>query len=303
MFDGLGVDAVDVAHEAEIDLPRLAGRGVGDRCTGRRWTVTSAASMPDSPMAGTFALRRAASRSALTVPAKAIFATSRVSASVTRRPATISGAMPSRWLSSVACWPPPWTSTILMPSWCSTAIWSARLASAGPGRQRLPPSLTTKTPPLVGADVRHRDAQGVQGKMEIHEKCSLSPRFPMPELPTAIESVHDKHGGLRPEAVFRLIDHHATRIVEGRVGDFDVPPHRQTVHQNRRRLVQVPRADHPRGVLAETGLLGLRLAVKRRAAPTFHVNRVGLAAGGLLVVGDLQRRARLGGTTPARRPT
>ena len=115
---------------------------------GRRWTVTRSASMPESPIAGTLALRKAASRSAFTVPAKAIFATSSVSPQVMRRPATISGGMPRRLLRAVACGPPPWTNTTLMPSWCNTAIWSARFSSTGPGRQRPPPSLMTKMLPL-----------------------------------------------------------------------------------------------------------------------------------------------------------
>ena len=176
-----------------------------------------------------------------------------------------------------------------MPSWCNTAIWSARLANVGPGRQRPPPSLMTKDPALVGADVRHRDAKGLQSQ-------DANP-FSFPWL------FGKKFAQSTAAWAQRRFSASSTTTQRGSSSAASaittVAAHRQAVHQNRRRLVQVPRADHPGCVLAETGRLGVRVAVERRAAPAFRVDRVRLAAGGLLVVGNRKRRAGLRGTTGA----
>ena len=49
------------------------------------------------------------------LPTSTICATSRVSSSVTRRPATNFGSLPSAFIFSVISGPPPWTSTTRMP--------------------------------------------------------------------------------------------------------------------------------------------------------------------------------------------
>ncbi len=90
-------------------LPRSTGSGPAPASTrgGRRCARMAALLEPFSPTGLAPAAVSAAQRSTFTAPATAIFITSSVASSVTRRPATICGASPSLVWSSVACGPPP----------------------------------------------------------------------------------------------------------------------------------------------------------------------------------------------------
>jgi hypothetical protein len=98
--------------------PRSTGSGPAPVMTfgGRRTASTRPADTPVVQSAGTSASRIAAATSTETCPASAIFITSSVSGSVTRRPPTMVGSSPSRRPSSVAWGPAPWTMQTRMPA-------------------------------------------------------------------------------------------------------------------------------------------------------------------------------------------
>ena len=102
---------------------------------GSRWsTRIRPASSPESPTAYEPCRLTDATISRLTLPTSAIRTMSTVSSSVTRRPSTNSGSLPSRRMRSVICGPPPCTTTGFMPtsrmSTTSVANSSASAASS-----------------------------------------------------------------------------------------------------------------------------------------------------------------------------
>ena len=144
--DDVGVDVVDVPRgvraearhdrhvaarreereSASFDARRRRRRGRSRSGRGRRRSTTrggrlhraapSARSRRAGPPASRPPRASAAHRSTFTLPATIIFITSSVSASVTRRPPTIFGVCPSFFWSSVACGPPPCTTTTRSPA-------------------------------------------------------------------------------------------------------------------------------------------------------------------------------------------
>ena len=107
----------------------------------------SPASSPESPTAYEPCWLTDATISRLTLPTSAMRTMSTVSASVTRRPSTNSGSLPSRRISSVICGPPPCTTTGFMPtSRMSTTSWANRSASAGSSIAWPPYLMTTVLP-------------------------------------------------------------------------------------------------------------------------------------------------------------
>src|SRR5262249_3650313 len=86
--------------------------------------------------------RRVAHRSTLSLPARTIFMTSSVAASVTRRPAIWVVVRPRRFWRSVACGPPPWTIAMRAPPSTRTRRSAARIAASGE-LMPSPPILTT----------------------------------------------------------------------------------------------------------------------------------------------------------------
>nr|ABZ09373.1 hypothetical protein ALOHA_HF4000APKG7H23ctg3g38 [uncultured marine microorganism HF4000_APKG7H23] len=84
-----------------------------------------APSAPEKPTALPLSPSSNATSCLLIRPANTAVTTSRLAASVTRRPSTNSTRMPSLVIHWVMAEPPPWTTTGLMP-WCCIATMSAR---------------------------------------------------------------------------------------------------------------------------------------------------------------------------------
>ena len=124
--------------------------------------------MPESPIAGTFALRKAASRSALTVPAKAIFATSSVSPLVMRRPATISGVNAQPLAEFGGLLAAAVDQHDLDAELVQHRDLVGQIGQHRPRPAKTAAQLDDEDPSFVGADIGHRDAQGIQAKMKIH---------------------------------------------------------------------------------------------------------------------------------------
>ena len=148
--DRVGVDVVRLAVVVDADgrdhrdqllaQQPLDDRGVDRRARRRRSRAadragrrgSSPASSPDSPTAYEPCRFTDATISRLTLPTSAMRTMSTVSASVTRRPSTNSGSLPSRRMRSVICGPPPCTTTGFMPtSRMSTTSVANRSASVG----------------------------------------------------------------------------------------------------------------------------------------------------------------------------
>ena len=85
--------------------------------------------------------------SELTLPISTIWATSSVSASVTRRPSTNSVSLPMRRSHSPICGPPPCTTTGRMPTRCIITMSFAKSANSSGRDMALPPNFTTTTAP------------------------------------------------------------------------------------------------------------------------------------------------------------
>ena len=127
--------------------PKSIGSGPAPATTrGGRFTArTVSALAPMSPTGFAPAAMSAAQRSTFTFPATAIFITSSVAASVMRRPATICGVCPSLFWSSVACGPPPCTTTTARPA--------ARSSATSPRRPPRSPSPCDDLAPELDDDV------------------------------------------------------------------------------------------------------------------------------------------------------
>ena len=105
------------------------------------------ASVPARPNASGPKPLRAVTMSALTLPISTIWATSRVSASVTRRPSTNSLALPSLSNHSPICGPPPCTTTGRIPTRCISTMSDANCSNRSGSPMALPPNFTTTTAP------------------------------------------------------------------------------------------------------------------------------------------------------------
>ena len=108
---------------------------------------SSIASVPDRPSATGPKVLSAVTMSELTLPISTIWATSSVSASVTRRPSTNSVSLPMRRSHSPICGPPPCTTTGRMPTRCIITMSFAKSANSSGRDIALPPNFTTTTAP------------------------------------------------------------------------------------------------------------------------------------------------------------
>src|SRR4051794_32542092 len=107
----------------------------------------SPASSPDSPTASGPCTLTAETMSRLILPTRTMRATSRLSASVTRRPSRNSGTIPSRSMSALICGPPPCTTTGRMPTDRMSTTSSANCRARAGSVIALPPYLTTTVVP------------------------------------------------------------------------------------------------------------------------------------------------------------
>ena len=132
--------------------PKSIGSGPPPATTrgGRFTALIVSALAPCSPTGFAPAATSAEHRSTFTFPATVIFITSSVSASVMRRPATICGVCPSFFCSSVACGPPPCTTTTCRPAARISATSAAIAAMCSPWTTS-PPSLRTTYAPVLPA--------------------------------------------------------------------------------------------------------------------------------------------------------
>ena len=110
----------------------------------RALAVIRPASSPESPTASGPCTLMAPTMSRLTLPTNTMRAMSSVSASVTRRPLRNSGALPSRSIREPICGPPPWTTTVRMPTDRMRATSWAKEARSP---DTAPPYFTTTTLP------------------------------------------------------------------------------------------------------------------------------------------------------------
>src|SRR5882724_3287650 len=137
--------------------------------------------------------------------------------SVTRRPLTILVSNPSVACTLSSCGPPPWTSTVLMPTWCRIATCSINARVDISSLNTAPPALMTKTLFLYmrmygAALLSARTATEGSGRlmiMRILRNDSQSGQHAM------------QNGHLHRQTIEGLAFDHRARAVQNFIGDRD----------------------------------------------------------------------------------
>src|SRR3954462_14539049 len=110
-------------------------------------TRNSSPSSPQSPTAGWPWRLRRRTMSLFTLPTRTIFATSTVSASLTRNPPTNCTGRPRRSMKLVISGPPPWTTIGLIPTYLSSTTSRANSSRSAGSSIAAPPYLMTTVLP------------------------------------------------------------------------------------------------------------------------------------------------------------
>src|SRR3954454_11203737 len=116
-------------------------------CGGCFATRNSSPSSPHRPTAGCPWRFSRSTMSLFTLPTRTIFATSTVSASLTRRPPTNCTGRPRRSMKLVISGPPPWTTTGLIPTYLSSTTSRANSSRSAGSSIAAPPYLITTVLP------------------------------------------------------------------------------------------------------------------------------------------------------------
>src|SRR5580692_4410604 len=123
-----------------------------------------------------------------------------------------------------SCGPPPWTSTVLMPTWCRIATCSIKARVEISSLNTAPPALMMKTLFLYmrmygAALLSARTATDGSGRLLIMATPQRLCQHAM------------QNGHLHRQTIEGLALDHRSRAVENLVGDRDVAAHRQAVHE------------------------------------------------------------------------
>src|SRR6202041_3411443 len=200
---------------------------------GRLWARIKPASTPLKPIASMSRARQMAKIRVLIRPLSAIAVTSIDFWSVTRRPLTMRVSMPNVACKLSSCGPPPCTSTVLMPTWCSMATCSIKPRVEASSLNTAPPALITKILFLYmrmygAALLSARTATDGSGRFMIIFQNT-------PKLQTVLvlrlrqHAVQNSH--LHRQPIERLALDHRARTVEDFIRHRDIAAHRQAMHQ------------------------------------------------------------------------
>src|ERR1700678_4463885 len=177
--------------------------------------------------------------------------------SVTRRPLTMRVSMPSDACKLSSCGPPPWTSTVLMPTWCRIATCSINVRVDISSLKTAPPALMTNTLFLY---------MRMYGAALLSACTAMegSGRLIIIVIPQTVRSSQHamQNGHLYRQTIEGLALDHRARAVQNFIGDRDVAAHRQAVHE----LGVGQRARKPALAHAPIGEIGTQPRVRLRVA-------------------------------------